>query len=141
MLLYKALYIPTIDINLFSGIRYYKANGYLDRETLKGPNGASIAVLDFQNSGFFLQIEGHQRPRLHLTSYINIAGTGYCLAQTTDKLVVELPSKASTWKDSFTRYDDDESSIVGPNSTTISPGSGPLEVKPRRLQGPKLLEG
>jgi hypothetical protein len=139
----KALYIPQLNINLMSGIRHYKAGGYLDRYVLKGPTNSPIAVLDFEATGFFLQVQGHQSPRLHLTSYIHIAGR-YCLANKlpTSRLVVELPSKPSNWKDSFTRIEessDSESSIVGPNSSksTIGPGSGAKEERPRVPIGPE----
>jgi hypothetical protein len=146
VVLKKALYIPTIDINLFSGIRHYKAGGYLDRETLKGPSGATIAVLDFQRSGFFLQIEGCLRPRLHLTSYSNIVGTRYSLAQqTTEQLMVKLPSKSQTWKDSYTRYDDNEPSSIELDSRgtigSLGPSSPESQGIPRRNRPRNSDEG
>jgi hypothetical protein len=65
LVLQNTLLIPQLDVNLLSGIRHYRANGVLIKQTLYGANYKPMAVLDFQKSGFFLQLENIQRPETH----------------------------------------------------------------------------
>jgi hypothetical protein len=134
----NALYFPFIDVNLFSGIKHYKAGGYLEKETLKSAKGTTIGLLNFQKSGFFLQLEGLPLPKLYLTSYSHIARPS---AQPTNpsRIVVELPTKSENWKDSFSRFEELEEPTVGPNSgsTTIGPARKGSRGKPEVDKRPR----
>ncbi|KAK2067095.1 hypothetical protein P8C59_000859 [Phyllachora maydis] len=77
LVLDNVLYLPNIDINIVSGVRYYNSGGCLIKETLYGGDRRCIAVLDFKKSGFFLDVKGSSKPILHR-----------------NKIVVEIPSNS-----------------------------------------------
>jgi len=64
LVLKEALYIPTIDTSLVSGIRHYAAGGTLIKERLYSVNRACCGLLDFKRHGFFLQLKGLPTPKL-----------------------------------------------------------------------------
>ncbi|KAK2073972.1 hypothetical protein P8C59_008209 [Phyllachora maydis] len=65
LVLDNVLYLPNIDINIVSRVRYYDSGGCLIKETLYGGDRRCIAVLDFKKSGFFLDVKGSSKPILH----------------------------------------------------------------------------
>ncbi|KAK2066754.1 hypothetical protein P8C59_000543 [Phyllachora maydis] len=65
LVLDNVLYLPNIDINIVSRVRYYNSGGCLIKETLYGGDRRYIAVLDFKKSGFFLNVKGSSKPILH----------------------------------------------------------------------------
>ncbi|KAK2066343.1 hypothetical protein P8C59_000172 [Phyllachora maydis] len=77
LVLDNVLYLPNIDINIVSRVRYYDSGGCLIKETLYRGNRRCIAVLDFKKSGFFLDVKGSSKPILHR-----------------NKIVVEIPSNS-----------------------------------------------
>ncbi|KAK2070490.1 hypothetical protein P8C59_004977 [Phyllachora maydis] len=97
LVLDNVLYLPNIDINIVSGVRYYNSGGCLIKETLYGGDRCCIAVLDFKKSGFFLDVKGSSKPILHanfafplgLSSYTTTSIEPQC-----NKIVVEIPSNS-----------------------------------------------
>ncbi|KAK2070665.1 hypothetical protein P8C59_005142 [Phyllachora maydis] len=77
LVLDNVLYLPNININIVSGVRYYNSGGCLIKETLYGGDRRCIAILDFKKSGFFLDVKGSSKPILHR-----------------NKIVVEIPSNS-----------------------------------------------
>ncbi|KAK2068524.1 hypothetical protein P8C59_003158 [Phyllachora maydis] len=65
LVLDNVLYLPNININIVSRVRYYNSGGCLIKETLYGGNRRYIAVLDFKKSGFFLNVKGSSKPILY----------------------------------------------------------------------------
>ncbi|KAK2070669.1 hypothetical protein P8C59_005146 [Phyllachora maydis] len=65
LVLDNVLYLPNIDINIVSGVRYYNSGGCLIKETLYRGDRRCIAVLDFKKSGFFLDVKGSSKLILH----------------------------------------------------------------------------
>ncbi|KAK2073291.1 hypothetical protein P8C59_007580 [Phyllachora maydis] len=65
LILDNVLYLPNIDINIFSRVRHYNSGGCLIKETLYRGNRRCIAILDFKKSGFFLNVKGSSKPILH----------------------------------------------------------------------------
>ncbi|KAK2068529.1 hypothetical protein P8C59_003163 [Phyllachora maydis] len=66
LVLDNVLYLPNIDINIISGVRYYDSGGCLIKETLYRGDRRCIAILDFKKSGFFLDVKGSSKPILHI---------------------------------------------------------------------------
>ncbi|KAK2071145.1 hypothetical protein P8C59_005593 [Phyllachora maydis] len=65
LVLDNVLYLPNININIVSRVRYYDSGGCLIKKTLYGGDRRYIAVLDFKKSGFFLDVKGSFKPILH----------------------------------------------------------------------------
>ncbi|KAK2068519.1 hypothetical protein P8C59_003153 [Phyllachora maydis] len=65
LVLDNVLYLPNININIVSRVRYYDSGGCLIKETLYRGDRRCIAVLDFKKSGFFLDVKGSSKPILH----------------------------------------------------------------------------
>ncbi|KAK2066953.1 hypothetical protein P8C59_000731 [Phyllachora maydis] len=65
LVLDNVLYLPNIDINIFSRVRHHDSGGCLIKETLYRGDRRCIAVLDFKKSGFFLDVKGSSKPILH----------------------------------------------------------------------------
>src|SRR6266699_3391908 len=55
-----ALYLPDIDVNLFSGLEHYKAEGYLEKNRLYTPQQRTIAILNIVKTGFFVPLKGQK---------------------------------------------------------------------------------
>ncbi|KAK2071170.1 hypothetical protein P8C59_005615 [Phyllachora maydis] len=77
LVLDNVLYLPNININIVSRVRYYNSGGCLIKETLYRGNRRYIAVLDFKKSVFFLDVKGSSKPILYR-----------------NKIVVEIPSNS-----------------------------------------------
>ncbi len=56
----NALYLFDIDINLFSGLKYYKSRGYLEKNRLYIFQGEIIARLNIIKTGFFILLKGYK---------------------------------------------------------------------------------
>jgi Reverse transcriptase (RNA-dependent DNA polymerase)/GAG-pre-integrase domain len=64
LVLKEALYIPTLDTSLVSGIRHYASGGTLLRERLYSADRACCGLFSFQQHGFFFKLKGLDRPKL-----------------------------------------------------------------------------
>ncbi|KAK2074008.1 hypothetical protein P8C59_008245 [Phyllachora maydis] len=98
LVLDNVLYLPNIDINIVSGVRYYDSGGCLIKETLYGGDRRCIAVLDFKKSGFFLDVKGSSKPILHANFAFPLGLTSYNTTKSIEpqrnKIVVEIPSNS-----------------------------------------------
>ncbi|KAK2072023.1 hypothetical protein P8C59_006400 [Phyllachora maydis] len=97
LVLDNVLYLPYININIVSRVRYYNSEGCPIKETLYGGDRRCIAVLDFKKSGFFLDVKGSSKPILHadfafplgLSSYTTKSIEPQC-----NKIIVEIPTNS-----------------------------------------------
>jgi len=55
-----ALYLLDINVNLFSGLKYYKARGYLEKNRLYTPQRKIITILNIVKMGFFVLLKGQK---------------------------------------------------------------------------------
>ncbi len=55
-----ALYLLDIDVNLFSGLKYYKLGGYLEKNRLCTSQEGIITRLNIVKTGFFIPLKGHK---------------------------------------------------------------------------------
>ncbi|KAK2069720.1 hypothetical protein P8C59_004274 [Phyllachora maydis] len=98
LVLDNVLYLPNIDINIVSGVRYYDSGGCLIKETLYGGDRRCIAVLDFKKSGFFLDVKGSSKPILYANFAFPLGLTSYNTTKSIElqrnKIVVEIPSNS-----------------------------------------------
>ncbi|KAK2066746.1 hypothetical protein P8C59_000535 [Phyllachora maydis] len=98
LVLDNVLYLPNIDINIVSGVRYYNSGGCLIKETLYRGDRRYIAVLDFKKSGFFLDVKGSSKPILHANFAFPLGLTSYNTTKSIEpqrnKIVVEIPSNS-----------------------------------------------
>ncbi|KAK2066410.1 hypothetical protein P8C59_000234 [Phyllachora maydis] len=98
LVLDTVLYLPNININIVSRVRYYNLGGYLIKETLYGGDRRYIAVLDFKKSGFFLNVKGSSKPILHINFAFPLGLTSYNTTKSIElqcnKIVVEIPSNS-----------------------------------------------
>ncbi|KAK2074021.1 hypothetical protein P8C59_008258 [Phyllachora maydis] len=97
LVLDNVLYLPSIDINIVSGVRHYDSGGCLIKETLYGGDRRCIAVLDFKKSGFFLDVKGSSKPILHANFAFPLGLSSYTtksIEPQRNKIVVEIPSNS-----------------------------------------------
>ncbi|KAK2066418.1 hypothetical protein P8C59_000242 [Phyllachora maydis] len=98
LVLDNLLYLPNININIVSGVRYYDSGGCLIKETLYGGDRHCIAILDFKKSGFFLNVKGSSKPLLHANFAFPLGLTSYntpkSIKPQRNKIVVEIPSNS-----------------------------------------------
>ncbi|KAK2069963.1 hypothetical protein P8C59_004502 [Phyllachora maydis] len=97
LVLDNVLYLPNIDINIVSRVRYYDSGGCLIKETLYGGDRRCIAVLDFKKSGFFLNVKGSSKPILHANFAFPLGLSSYTtksIELQRNKIVVEIPSNS-----------------------------------------------
>ncbi|KAK2072683.1 hypothetical protein P8C59_007021 [Phyllachora maydis] len=97
LVLDNVLYLPNIDINIVSRVRYYDSGGCLIKETLYGGNRRYIAVLDFKKSGFVLDVKGSSKPILHANFAFPLGLSSYTtksIEPQRNKIVVEIPSNS-----------------------------------------------
>ncbi|KAK2073370.1 hypothetical protein P8C59_007658 [Phyllachora maydis] len=97
LVLDNVLYLPNIDINIVSGVRYYDSGGCLIKETLYGGDRRCIAILDFKKSGFFLDVKGSSKPILHANFAFPLGLSSYTtksIELQRNKIVVEIPSNS-----------------------------------------------
>ncbi|KAK2068702.1 hypothetical protein P8C59_003330 [Phyllachora maydis] len=97
LVLDNVLYLPNININIVSRVRYYNSGGCLIKETLYRGNRRCIAVLDFKKSGFFLNIKGSSKPILHANFAFPLGLSSYTtksIELQRNKIVVEIPSNS-----------------------------------------------
>ncbi|KAK2068002.1 hypothetical protein P8C59_002676 [Phyllachora maydis] len=97
LVLDNVLYLPNIDINIVSGVRYYDSGGCLIKETLYGGDRCCIAILDFKKSGFFLDVKGSSKPILHANFAFPLGLSSYTtksIEPQRNKIVVEIPSNS-----------------------------------------------
>ncbi|KAK2070780.1 hypothetical protein P8C59_005249 [Phyllachora maydis] len=98
LVLDNVLYLPNININIISGVRYYDSGGCLIKETLYRGDRCCIAVLDFKKSGFFLNVKGSSKPILHVNFAFPLGLTSYNTTKSIElqcnKIVVEIPSNS-----------------------------------------------
>src|SRR4051794_27144663 len=125
LVLIGAIYLPEIDLSLFSGVKHYAKGGYLSNQTLYGAHKKPIGLLNFQQTGFFMKIKGLTTPRAHFaSSEVLIASysfpMGYSAAH--GELVVEIPPLSKEERDKYKLIDLSEDS--GSEKSVIS---GPLQ--------------
>ncbi|KAK2066291.1 hypothetical protein P8C59_000121 [Phyllachora maydis] len=97
LVLDSVLYLPNIDINIVSRVRYYDSGGCLIKETLYRGDRRYIAVLDFKKSGFFLDVQGSSKPILHANFAFPLGLSSYTtksIEPQRNKIVVEIPSNS-----------------------------------------------
>ncbi|KAK2073325.1 hypothetical protein P8C59_007614 [Phyllachora maydis] len=97
LVLDNVLYLPNIDINIVSRVRYYDSGGCLIKETLYGGDRRYIAVLDFKKLGFFLDVKGSSKPILHANFAFPLGLSSYTtksIEPQCNKIVVEIPSNS-----------------------------------------------
>ncbi|KAK2073055.1 hypothetical protein P8C59_007364 [Phyllachora maydis] len=79
-------------------VRHYNSGGCLIKETLYGGNRRCIAVLDFKESGFFLDVKGSSQPILHANFAFPLGLTSYNTTKSIEpqrnKIGVEIPSNS-----------------------------------------------
>ncbi|KAK2074400.1 hypothetical protein P8C59_008608 [Phyllachora maydis] len=97
LVLDNVLYLPNIDINIISRVRYYDSGGCFIKETLYRGDRRCIAVLDFKKSGFFLDVKGSSKPILHANFAFPLGLSSYTtksIELQRNKIVVEIPSNS-----------------------------------------------
>ncbi|KAK2073813.1 hypothetical protein P8C59_008062 [Phyllachora maydis] len=97
LVLDNVLYLPNIDINIVSRVRFYDLGGCLIKETLYGGDGRYIAILDFKKSGFFLDVKGSSKPIIHANLAFPLGLSSYTtksIELQRNKIVVEIPSNS-----------------------------------------------
>ncbi|KAK2073398.1 hypothetical protein P8C59_007686 [Phyllachora maydis] len=98
LVLNNVLYLPNIDINIVSRVRYYNSGGCLIKETLYRGDRRCIAILDLKKSGFFLDVKGSSKPILHANFAFPLGLTSYNTTKSIEpqrnKIVVEIPSNS-----------------------------------------------
>ncbi|KAK2073967.1 hypothetical protein P8C59_008204 [Phyllachora maydis] len=97
LVLDNVLYLPNININIISRVRYYDSGGCLIKETLYRGDRRYIAVLDFKKSGFFLNVKGSSKPILHANFAFPLGLSSYAtknIEPQRNKIVVEIPSNS-----------------------------------------------
>ncbi|KAK2068884.1 hypothetical protein P8C59_003500 [Phyllachora maydis] len=97
LVLDNVLYLPNIDINIVSRVRYYDSGDCLIKETLYRGDRRYIAILDFKKSGFFLDIKGSSKPILHTNFAFPLGLSSYTtksIELQRNKIVVEIPSNS-----------------------------------------------
>ncbi|KAK2070468.1 hypothetical protein P8C59_004958 [Phyllachora maydis] len=97
LVLDNVLYLPNININIVSRVRYYDSGGCLIKETLYGGDRRCIAVLDFKKSGFFLDVKGSSKPILYANFAFPLGLSSYTtksIEPQRNKIVVEIPSNS-----------------------------------------------
>jgi hypothetical protein len=67
LVLKEALFVPSMDISIFSSLQHYNARGYLSRKTLYKANQQPIIHLDPSKTGFFIPQKGVQAPQAYST--------------------------------------------------------------------------
>ncbi|KAK2073348.1 hypothetical protein P8C59_007637 [Phyllachora maydis] len=77
LVLDNVLYLPNININIISRVRYYDSGGCLIKETLYRGDRRCIAILDFKKSGFFPDVKGSSKPILHVNFAFPLGLTSY----------------------------------------------------------------
>ncbi|KAK2073970.1 hypothetical protein P8C59_008207 [Phyllachora maydis] len=97
LVLDNVLYLPNININIVSGVRHYDLGGCLIKETLYGGDRRCIAILDFKKSGFFLNVKGSSKPKLHANFAFPLGLSSYTtksIELQRNKIVAEIPSNS-----------------------------------------------
>ncbi|KAK2073293.1 hypothetical protein P8C59_007582 [Phyllachora maydis] len=97
LVLDNVLYLPNININIVSRVRYYDSGGCLIKETLYRGDRRYIAILDFKKSGFFLNVKGSSKPILHANFAFPLGLSSYTtksIELQCNKIVVEIPSNS-----------------------------------------------
>ncbi|KAK2072051.1 hypothetical protein P8C59_006428 [Phyllachora maydis] len=97
LVLDNVLYLPNININIVSRVRYYNSGGCLIKETLYRGKRRYIAILDFKKSGFFLNVKGSSEPILHANFAFPLGLSSYTtksIEPQRNKIVVEIPSNS-----------------------------------------------
>jgi hypothetical protein len=56
--------VEDFPLNVFSGERFYRAGGYLQKDILISPDGQKVATIDIFKRGFYLQIFGYDDPAI-----------------------------------------------------------------------------
>lgn len=147
----NALYLPTFDLNIFSGVRHYKSGGYLIKSTLVGSHKKPIGLINFQKHQFFLQIQGQTLP--NTTHYINRVNTSLyspnwsynSLARPKEELIIELEAPSKEVRDSYIPIS--EELDIEPQGAKENPIKGTIKgfIKPNNPTKPwkntDVLEG
>ena len=66
-----ALYLPNINVNLFNGLKHYKAEGYLEKNRLYTPQEKTITILNIAKTGFFVLLKGQKSRSAFANFYYN----------------------------------------------------------------------
>ena len=102
----NALYIPTLDINIISGVKHYAAKGVLIKNQLWSASRKCIGIFNFEKYGFFLPQKGIDTPLLHQPcSHYTV----------TNSITVEVPSPTNP-----ADYSDPEDTTITPVPTTAT---------------------
>src|SRR6266566_9069891 len=78
------LYLSNIDVNLFSGLKYYKVEGYFEKNKLCTPQRRTIAILNIVKTDFFVLLKG-QKSR---SAFAN-----FCYSSHKDDFYIPIPAR------------------------------------------------
>jgi len=65
------LYLLDIDVNLFSGLKYYKLGGYLEKNRLCTSQRGIITRLNIVKTGFFIFLKGYKNCSAFVNFYFS----------------------------------------------------------------------
>ncbi|RYP14239.1 hypothetical protein DL765_006519 [Monosporascus sp. GIB2] len=65
------LHISDFPLKVFSGEIFYRRGGYLDRNTLVGPDGTELTTINVPRRGFFLWLHGKPEPTVRGPESLN----------------------------------------------------------------------
>ncbi len=65
------LYLFNIDVNLFSGLKYYKLRGYFEKNRLCMFQRGIIARLNIVKTGFFISLKGYKSCSVFVNFYFS----------------------------------------------------------------------
>jgi hypothetical protein len=141
LVLKNTAYVPSIDVNIFSRIRHYKAGGYLSHETLFDSQKKPLAALDFKNTAFFLTLQGLTPPKAHFLNQINLEASSsssfiYPL-RSGQEIAIDLPYIPMQKRRKYRKIEELDSSDP---EEPVSSGPGP-RVPRSSEKRPQLAEG
>ena len=131
--LQNALYIPSMDLNIFSGLRHYRSGGYVAKNKLFWSSGAPLATLEIEKSGFFLPIKGVKVPTAHFSGYSSNSLRYISPGELVNPLEIQLPpfSKEKAREYEEFPHDSDESdpsrSELAPSKPKFTPNRSGIE--------------
>jgi hypothetical protein len=99
----NTMFIPSSDINIFSGVKHYAEGGCLSKNTLYGSNQKIFGLLNHKNSSFFFTLQKSKAQNLHYNSvdksYIYSSQSPSNLPK--EELVIELDPLPKAVRDHY----------------------------------------
>ncbi|KLU82845.1 hypothetical protein MAPG_01913 [Magnaporthiopsis poae ATCC 64411] len=116
----EALYIPSFDVNIISGLRHYRAGGALYNQKLFNAERHCWGILNVKDHGFFLQCKGYAYPTVRHRQ--NRYCSFYGLAQ---RITIDLKNTPPADREKYVRFDTDS------EENTDSSDEQPLKEPPK----------